>query len=146
MLPQIDDGLEIVLTPIQLAAVLNGETIERSGTLKDRFWGAATAVGGALELVGAAVLLLAPEPTAVTKVAGAALGAHGLDTTATGVRQIVSGTPQRTITSEAAKSAAQVFGVDEKNAELIGLTVDIGVPMLLGVVGAVRVLAVRRGR
>lgn len=142
---QAEDGLEIVLTPIQLAAIFNNETIEESGSLKERFWGAATAVGGALELVGAAALLLTPEPTAVTKIAGATLGAHGVDTTATGVRQIISGRPETSVTSDAAKSAALDFGVDEKNAALIGLTVDIGIPLLLGVVGAARALAIRRG-
>lgn len=142
---QVDDGLELVLTPLQLAAIFNQETIEAGGSLKDRLWGAATAVGGALELVGAGALLLAPEPTTLTKVAGTALGAHGIDTATTGIRQVFSGRPETTLTANTAKSAATALGVDEKNAALIGLSVDIAVPLLLGLVGAARVLAIRRG-
>ena len=139
---QVDDGLELVLTPLKQAAIFNQETIEEGGSLKDRLWGAATAVGGALELVGAGALLLAPEPTTLTKVAGTALGAHGIDTATTGIRQVISGKPETTLT---AKSAATALGVDEKNAALIGLSVDIGIPLLIGLVGAARVLAIRRG-
>lgn len=141
----VDDGLEIVLTPLQLAAIFHGETIEESGSLKERLWGAATAVGGALELVGAAALWLTPEPTTLTKIGGAALGAHGADVATTGVRQIISGQPQTTLTSDAAKAAASALGADERNAALVGLTVDLGIPLLLGVAGAARALAVRRG-
>lgn len=140
-----DGGLEIVLTPMQLAAIFSNDTIEQQGSVEQRFWGAATAVGGALELVGSAVLLLAPEPTTVTKVAGAALGVHGADTAAAGIRQVISGKAETTLSSTAAKSAAIAFGLDEKNANLIGLTVDVAIPALLGVAGAARVLAVRRG-
>lgn len=140
-----NDGLQVVLTPLQLAAIFNGETVENSASLEERLFGAATAVGGALELVGAAILLFTPEPTAVTKVAGAALGAHGVDTTTTGVRQILSGKPESTLTSDAAKSAAVALVIDDENAALIGLSVDIGIPLLLGLVGAARVLAIRRG-
>ena len=140
-----DDGLEIVLTPIQLAAIFSNGTIEHHGSVEQRFWGAATAIGGALELVGAAALLLAPEPTVLTKVAGVALGAHGADTATAGFRQVYSGRSEATVTSEVARSAALAFGVDQKNANLIGLTVDIAIPAMLGIAGAVRILAVRRG-
>ena len=140
-----EEGLEIVLTPIQLAAILHGETIEESGSLKERLWGAATAFGGALELIGAAALLLTPEPTTATKIGGTALGAHGIDTATTGVRQIISGKPETSLMADAARAAASAAGVDGRSAALVGLTVDIGIPLLLGVVGAARAIAVRRG-
>lgn len=139
------DGLELVLTPVQLAAIFNNETIETSGSLSERFWGAATAVGGALELVGAAALLLTPEPTLTTKVAGTALGLHGADTASTGIRQMWSGRTETSMTSEAVSSAAQAFGVSEEDARRIGLTVDVAIPLLAGFVGAARALAIRRG-
>ena len=54
----MDEGLEIVLTPLQFAAVLEGDSIEESSSWSNRFWGAATVVGGAVEMVGGAALLL----------------------------------------------------------------------------------------
>ncbi len=65
------EGLQVVLTPVQLAALLEGEDFEGEGTLSNRLWGAAALAGGAIELIGAAALLLTPEPTMVTKIAGA---------------------------------------------------------------------------
>jgi Bacterial CdiA-CT RNAse A domain len=138
-------GLQMVLTPVQLAAVLEGETLEEPAPSATRLWGAVTLLAGALELVGAGALLLAPEPTMVTKVAGGALGAHGLDTAGAGLRQIVSGQNQSTVTAHAARSAAELLGADPKTAAQIGVGVDIAVPLLTGLVGALRVLAVRRG-
>jgi hypothetical protein len=142
---QADEGLEIVLTPLQLAAVFAGESIEAPGRFTDRLWGGATVIGGALELVGAAALLLVPEPTTATKFAGVALGAHGVDTASTGLRQAISGRPESTLTAEAARAAASSLGVDEKHAAMIGMGVDLGIPLALGLFGAVRVLAVRGG-
>lgn len=143
--PEPDEGLIVVLTPIQLASILENQTIESSGSLKDRFWGAATAVAGALELVGAAALLLTPEPTFATKFAGTALGAHGIDTTSTGIRQILSGKVETSFTSQAAESTATALGVDEDNARKIGITIDAAIPILTGITGALRVISIRRG-
>jgi hypothetical protein len=140
-----DQGVQIVLTPIQLAAVLSGETIDEEAKLSNRLWGLGKLAAGALELIGAGGLLLAPEPTAVTKVAGAALGAHGLDTSSSALRQIVSGKDTSTLTAEAAKSLSSALGADPKTAELIGLSADIAIPLIAGGVGALRVIAVRRG-
>jgi hypothetical protein len=139
------DGVAIVLTPIQLAAIFGNESVEQPGSLKERLWGGATLIGGALELVGAAVLLAMPEPTTTTKIAGGVLGVHGLDTAAAGARQVASGQSTTTFTAEAAQSAATALGVDDKRAALIGLTVDLGIPLILGLAGAARVLAIRRG-
>jgi hypothetical protein len=47
-------------------------------------------VGGALELVGAAALILTPEPTTITKIAGGALAIHGADTTSSAIVQIAT--------------------------------------------------------
>ncbi len=138
-------GLQMVLTPLQLAAVLDGETLEEPAPTATRLWGAATLIGGALELLGAGALWLAPDPTLATKVAGGVLGAHGLDTASAGLRQVVSGQSQSTVTASAARSAAELLGADPGTAAKIGVGVDIAVPLLTGVVGALRVLAIRRG-
>jgi hypothetical protein len=140
-----DQGVQIVLTPIQLAAVLTGETVDESPTLSNRMWGVGKLLGGALELVGAGGLLLTPEPTALTKVAGAALGAHGLDTASSAVRQIATGQDTSTLTAEAAESLSSALGADPNTAELIGLGADLAIPLVAGGIGALRVLAVRRG-
>ena len=53
-----DDGLTIVLSPVQLAAVMQGGTISQADTLNgrlmSRMFGALQMVGGAIELVGSA--------------------------------------------------------------------------------------------
>jgi hypothetical protein len=123
-----DEGLEIVLTPIQLAAIFERGTIESEGSLGNRLWGGLSIIGGALEMVGAGALLLAPEPTMATKVGGSALGLHGLDTVGAGVRQVISGKSESTYTAEGVKATAMALGADERTAGQIGMGVDIGVP------------------
>ncbi len=140
-----DQAIEVVLTPIQLAAVLSGESLDEPPSMSTRLWGAAKLVGGAFELIGAGGLLLAPEPTAVTKVAGVALGAHGVDTSQSALRQIVTGRDTSTLTSDGAKSLSEVLGADPKTAEMIGVGADLAIPLIAGGIGAWRVLAVRRG-
>lgn len=140
-----EEGLDIVLSPIQLAAVLENETIEETSSLSNRLWGGVTLVAGALELVGAGALFLIPEPTTVTKVAGAALGTHGLDTTSTGIMQIVSGQTRTTMTSQAVSAAATAMGADDKTAANVGMAIDIAVPLIAGFAGLARAIAIRRG-
>lgn len=140
-----DEGVRIVLTPIQLAAVLSGETIDEEPTVTNRLWGVGKLIGGALELAGAGGLLLVPEPTMLTKVAGATLGVHGVDTSTSALRQIVSGKDTSTMTAEGAKALSSALGADPKTAEMIGLGADIAIPLIAGGVGALRVIAVRRG-
>jgi hypothetical protein len=141
----VDQAIEVVLTPIQLAAVLSGESLDEPPSMSTRLWGAAKLVGGALELVGAGGLLLAPEPTALTKVAGAALGAHGVDTSQSALRQIVTGRDTSTLTSDGAKALSEVLGADRRTAEMIGVGADVAIPLIAGGIGAWRVIAIRRG-
>jgi hypothetical protein len=112
----VENDLEIVLTPVQFAAILEGESIEESSALGNRFWGAATVVGGALEMVGGAFLLLAPEPTTITKIAGGALAVHGADTASAGIMQVVSGRTHTTLTSQSVAAAAEALGADPQTA------------------------------
>lgn len=140
-----EDGLEIVLSPLQFAAILENDSIEESSSLTNRFWGAATVVGGALEMVGAAALLLTPEPTTITKIAGGALAVHGADTTSTGIMQVISGRTHTTLTSQAVTAAAEALGADPETASNVGFAVDIAVPLVAGFAGAARAIAIRRG-
>ncbi len=62
-----EDGLTIALSPVQMAAILTSGTITTQATLTNRLWGGAKVLGGVLELLGAGVLCLTPEPTMATK-------------------------------------------------------------------------------
>jgi hypothetical protein len=73
----VDDALKLAMSPVQLAAILSDQPISGGETAANRVWGRLRVVGGSLEMVGAAALLLTPEPMLATKVGGVALGAHG---------------------------------------------------------------------
>ncbi|HVZ09624.1 RNase A-like domain-containing protein [Rhodopila sp.] len=143
-------GLRIVLTPIQLAAIMGSETItapeNHSGRLMTRLVGGAELVGGALELIGAGALFLAPEPTMLTKAGGAVLGTNGLDNVGTGLYQLWTGWPRTTLTEQAATELARKLGTSPHTAHNIGVAIDIAVPLAVaGAIGAVRALSIRRG-
>ena len=142
-----DDGFTLVLTPAQLAAVISGGSLGGAPSNWTRLGGAVKLLFGGLEELGAGALLLAPEPTMVTKVGGAALGLHGADTIQSGGRQVWTGQETRTLTSEGSAALAAALGVDEATAQKIGDGIDIAVPIALTLgVGAMRVAAIRGGR
>lgn len=138
-------GLEVVLTPLQLAAVLENESIDRASCLSNQFWGAASVVGGAMELIGAAGLFLMPEPTTVTKIAGGALAVHGADTVSAGLVQVVSCQTRTTLTSQAVTAAAKALGADPTTVTNVALAVEVAVPASAGFAGAAKAIAIRRG-
>ncbi len=144
-------GLRVVLTPVQLAAVLGGASISEPEGWSRRLWnrvgGGLETLAGGIELVGSAALLLAPEPTMLTKVGGVALAVHGSDTTAAGMQTLWTGRSHATMTSQAVAAAARSMGVSNDNAERAGIVVDILVPILVtGAIGAARATAIRSGR
>jgi len=140
------EGLSVALTPVQMAAVLGGYDVPESASWSNRLWGAMGLVGGVVELLGAGVLCLAPEPTMVTKAGCVVLGVHAFDSMATSSRQVWTGAPEHTATSLTASAAAQAWGASRETAEGIGLAVDVAVPLAVasGLVAA-RVIAVMRG-
>jgi hypothetical protein len=142
-----EDGVTVVLTPIQLAAILDGRELSEGHSLSTRLWGGAQALLGVIEVIGAGALLVAPDPTLLTKVGAGALGASGLDNAQAGARQAWSGGATDTLTYAAAAGAARSFGADEEAAEQIGRGFDIAVPLALSLgLGALRIAAVRAGR
>lgn len=142
-----DEGLTVALTPVQLAAVLQGEDLSESDMLSNRIWGGVNVVFGVFELIGAGALLLAPEPTMATKVGGAALGVHGTDTFQSGLRQAWSGRTEQSYTHKSAAALAIALGADEDTAHKIGTGIDVAVPLVVTAgVGAARILAIRGGR
>ena len=141
------EGLRIVLSPVQLAAVLQGEDIQAHETLVNRLWGGAKIIGGALELVGGGALLLTPEPTMITKAGGVVLGAHGTDTFVAGVRQVWTGDQTATFTEQATTALARELGASDDAAKKTGEIVDVAVPLVVAAVAiAARIIAVRAGR
>jgi len=141
------EALTIALTPIQLSAILSKENISPREAFLNRLGGGFKVVGGAVELMGAAALLLVPEPTMVTKVGGTVLGVHGSDAFSTGVRQVWTGMEELTVTEQAGAAAARYLGASDAQARKIGLAVDIAVPLAVAsVLGAARIASVRAGR
>jgi CDI toxin RNase A-like protein len=117
----------------------------RESCLSNRIWGAASVVGGAMELIRAAALFLAPEPTTVTKIAGGVLAVHGADTASAGLAQVVSCQTRTTLTSQAPAAAAKALGADPATASHVALAIEVAVPMAAGFVGAARAVAIRQG-
>ncbi|HLK69823.1 MAG TPA: RNase A-like domain-containing protein [Bryobacteraceae bacterium] len=142
-----DEGLTLVLTPAQLALVLQGQDVNSTEHRTNRLWAGLGVIGGTLELVGAGALLLTPEPTMATKAGGLVLGAHGVDTVSTNFWQMWTGKKQRTLTDQSAAALARALGADPATADKIGTGVDIAVPLVVSLgVGAARLAAVRAGR
>lgn len=140
------EGMTIALTPVQMAAVLDDQEVPESASLSNRLWGTVGLVTGVVELVGAGVLCVAPEPTMVTKAGCVVLGVHGFDTLAASGRQVWTGVPQRTATAVTATSAAEALGASRETAEGIGLAVDVAVPLAVTAgLGAARIVSVMRG-
>ncbi|WP_010672167.1 MULTISPECIES: RNase A-like domain-containing protein [Pantoea] len=143
----MDDGLKIVLSPVQLAAVLSDKSVTESETMSNRLMGGLGLVMGTLELAGATALCIAPEPTGLTKAACIIVGAHSMDSINTAANQVLSGKNVRSATYHAAIEMAKQFGADEDTAWKVGLTVDVGVPIAFSLgLGAARIAAVRVGR
>jgi hypothetical protein len=99
-----------------------------------------TRVFAALQLIGAGGALLAPEPTGATKVLGALVLLHGVDTLQASARTILSCDRAATLTQQGAASLARSAGVSPAVAETIGVVTDVG----LGVGGSFAVGALTR--
>jgi hypothetical protein len=141
------DGIPIVLSPVQLAAVLKDDSVSNDATLQNRMWGGLKLVGGVLEITGAGVLCVLPEPTLLTKAGCVLMGAHGGDTTGTALRQIWTGQDSQSLTQSGSAALARALGASAESANNIGLTVDIAVPFAAAsIVGAARVATIRSGR
>jgi len=141
------DAMRVVLSPTQLAAILERSFLSEAEVRSNRLWGGVRAVAGVFEIIGSGFLLAAPEPTGATKVGGVALGAHGVDTLQSGFRQAISGHEQQSLTQQGVAALARELGTDEATASNIGMWVDIAVPVAVSLgVGAARIVAVRGGR
>lgn len=105
-------------------------------------------IGGMVEMGGGVLLILTPEPTMVTKIGGAALTVHGMDTTQAAIRQLFSGKPVADYTQTGGTWIAKQAGASDVAAYRVGVILDVAVPFAVGagMVGAEKVIAIRAGR
>lgn len=142
-----EDGLRVILTPAQLASVLESETLVKGGTVGNRVIGALRLLGCGVEVAGGTAFLLTPEPTMLSKAAGGTLIAHGADQCVTGGRQVWTGRDVRSFTERGASAAARGLGAGPGTARTVGAVLDVAVPMGAAIVaGAARAASIRAGR
>lgn len=142
----MEEDVTVVLSPVQLAAVLSPYSVTEAEAFSNRLLGGLALALGTVELVGATALCLAPDPTLLTKAACVVTGAHSMDAINTAADRILTGRDTRTATFQAAAALAQQFGASKQTAWNIGLTVDVGVPSAAGVAwGLSRIKYVRAG-
>lgn len=128
----------------QFDRVCEGEVVPvPDANLLNRAVGLLQVLGGAGEMALGGALLLAPEPTMLTKVGGVALGLHGSDTLTTGLRTLWTGEVQDTVTADLVQSGAEGLGVDPQTADTIGDSAD-ALLGILGTLGAGAALAAGR--
>ncbi len=141
------DEVRVVLSAPQLAAVLSRQSISQAEMMSNRLWGGLQILGGVLEMAGASVLCVAPEPTGLSKVGCVAFGVHGADTAAAGLHQIWTGFDTATLTYQGASKLAEVMKAPPEMVDHIGLSLDLGVSFgIAGMLKAARVSSVTMGR
>jgi hypothetical protein len=144
---QDSDGVRVVLSAPQLAAVLSRQSISHTEMLSNRLWGGLQVVGGVLEMVGAAALCVLPEPTMASKAGCVVFGVHGSDTASAGLRQIWTGRDTATLIQQGTTKLAEAMKASPDMANNIGLSVDMIVPFgFAGSIKAARVASVTMGR
>lgn len=140
------NGLRIVLSPVQLAAILSNASVSEGEIVSNRIWGGVGLLGGMLEMFGAGVLCVVPEPTMTTKVGCVVVGAHGADVVHSSIKQIMTGQRTQSYTHEKVSELAEQMGAEAGFANKIGLVVDLAVPMGLVVpLGASKIKSIFAG-
>ncbi|AQS84606.1 hypothetical protein A0U92_07235 [Acetobacter aceti] len=145
-----ENGLKIVLSPIQLSAILQGKSISEPETIGGRFFNRAVGtleiIAGAVQIVSGIALVALPDPTLLTKVAGSLLGGHGADDFYVGVAQAWTGETANTLSYGTVKAGCEALGCRPEVAGMAGVIADIAVPTsIAGYLKAVRIYRVRGG-
>ncbi|MEX3858028.1 MULTISPECIES: RNase A-like domain-containing protein [Paraburkholderia] len=144
---QDGDGVRVVLSAPQLAAVLTRQSISHSEMLSNRLWGGLQLVGGLLEMVGAGALCVMPEPTMASKAGCVVFGVHGSDTAAAGLRQIWTARDTATLTQQGTTKLAEAMKASPDMANNIGLWLDMVVPFgFASSIKAIRASRIAMGR
>ncbi|MEM9765333.1 MAG: RNase A-like domain-containing protein [Pseudomonadota bacterium] len=142
-----EEGIEVILTPAQLAAVLEDETLREDGTLGNRLVGVLRIVGCGFGAVGGSAMIVAPEPTMLSKAGGWVLVTASADQCATGARQVWTGRSERSMLDRGASGVARGLGADERTARTIGVAAEIMVPLgAASLANATRASAIVSGR
>ncbi|QPT13323.1 hypothetical protein I6G37_23265 [Serratia rubidaea] len=142
-----EEGLRVVLSPVQLAAIMSDRSVTEGETLSNRLFGGLGLAGGVVELIGAGAMCYVPDPTLLTKIGCVIVGTHSLDSIKAASNQIITGQPTTTDTYQSAIALAKTLGADDDTAYNVGLTVDIAVPLVFAAaIGAARVASVRMGK
>lgn len=58
----MSEGLQVVMSPVQMAAVLSDNTVTEAETLQNRLLGGLSVAMSTVELAGATILCAAPDP------------------------------------------------------------------------------------
>ncbi|MBB5500450.1 RNase A-like domain-containing protein [Paraburkholderia sp. MM5384-R2] len=141
------EGVKVVLSAPQLAAVLSRQSISQTEMLSNRLWGGLQVVGGVLEMVGAGALCVLPDPTMASKAGCVVFGVHGSDSAAAGLRQVWTGQDTVTLTQQGTTKLAEAMKASPDMANNIGLYLDIAVPFgFAGSIRAARAARVTMGR
>ncbi|MBB5457580.1 RNase A-like domain-containing protein [Paraburkholderia sp. Cpub6] len=141
------DGVRVVLSAPQMAAVLVRQSISQTEMLSNRLWGGLQLVGGVLEMVGAGALCVLPEPTMASKAGCIVFGVHGSDTAAAGLRQVWTGRDSSTLIQRGTAKLAETMKASPDMANNIGLSLDIAVSAgVAGSIKAVRASEITLGR
>lgn len=117
---------EAPILPQGVSSAPNVSPISPDGCGVTRVFAALQLVGGGIEVIVGGGALFAPEP-AITKVVGAVVLTHGIDTLQSSIRTIVSCDRTATFTQIGATAAAEQFGASPQTAQTIGVVTDIGV-------------------
>ncbi|WMD21368.1 RNase A-like domain-containing protein [Achromobacter seleniivolatilans] len=142
-----ESSISIVLTPVQLAAILQGESVNSETTLSNRLWGGLKLAGGVAEMIGGAALCAVPEPTGATKVGCVVLGGHGIDTASTGLQEVWTGKQISSLTDRGFAELATRLGATPGSGLAVGIAAEIGVPIgFAGAIKAARVSSIVAGR
>ena len=141
------EGLQIVLSPVQMAGILHNASISEGEVLSNRLWGGVGLAGGMLQMLVAGGMCAAPDPTMLTKAACVVVGGHAADVVHSSFNQIITGKSSNTTTAQAVAATAEMLGKEKGTANIIALAVDLAVPIgFASAIGAVRVAAIRAGR
>lgn len=144
---QTQDGLTVMISPVQMAAILRGKTVSEGETMSNRLWGGLGVVSGVVEMFGAGVLCVVPEPTMLSKAGCVVVGSHSLDTLTASFKQVITGRQTSTATAQLAEIAAGELGASAETAYKVGVTFDIAVPFAFaGAAGAARIGSIYSGR
>ena len=141
-------AIKIVVTPAQMAAVFEHETLDNDAPrMTTRLFGAVRMLGSFVEFGAAGALAAAPEPTLLTKAASVGVGLYATDQFVTAADEMWTGRYKGSLMSQGVAAGARALGANDSTAEGIGMVSEMIVPIgATAYLGAIRLAAVKAGR